>query len=57
VVGAENIGRTVDQKDVVALRKGFDGNGFCSGIFGGFRHGRNLGIFAAIDSLSGHDVP
>jgi hypothetical protein len=36
---------------MIALRRGFDGNGFGSGFFGCFRHGRNLGIFAAIDSL------
>jgi hypothetical protein len=36
---------------VVAFGGGFDGNGFGSGFFGCFRHGRNLGIFAAIDSL------
>ncbi len=51
VIGAENIGGTVDQKDMVAFDGGFDGNGFGSGFFGCFRHGRNLGIFAAIDSL------
>jgi len=36
---------------VVAFRRGFDGNGLGEGFFGGFRHGRNLRIFAAIDSL------
>jgi hypothetical protein len=53
VIGAKNIGGTVDQKDVVAFRRGFDGNGFGEGLFGGFRHGRNLRIFATIDSLRG----
>jgi hypothetical protein len=53
VVGAENIGGTVDQKDMVALGKGFGGNGFWGGALGCFRHGRNLGIFAPIDSLYG----
>ncbi|HEY3031787.1 MAG TPA: hypothetical protein VGJ68_16635, partial [Bradyrhizobium sp.] len=43
----------VDQKDVVAFRRGLDGNGLGEGLFGGFRHGRNLRIFAAIDSLRG----
>jgi hypothetical protein len=51
VIGTKNIGGTVDQKDVVAFRGGFDGNGLGEGLFGGFRHGRNLRIFAAIDSL------
>jgi hypothetical protein len=51
VVGAENIGGTVDQKDVVAFRGGFGGNGLWGGFLGCFRHGRNLGIFAVIDSL------
>jgi hypothetical protein len=47
VIGAKNIGGTVNQKDVVAFRGGFNGNGFGEGFFGGFRHGRNLRIFAA----------
>jgi hypothetical protein len=51
VIGAKNIGGTVDQKDVVALGGGFDGNGLLKGFFGCFRHGRNLRIFARIDSL------
>jgi hypothetical protein len=51
MVGAENIAGTVDQKDVVALLEGFDGNRFLGGLRGCFRHGGNLGIFAAIDSL------
>ena len=51
VVGAKNIGGTVDQKDVVALGEGFDGNGLLQRFFGWFRHGRNLRIFARIDSL------
>jgi hypothetical protein len=51
VIGAENVGGTVDQKDVIAFRKGFDGNGLWGGFGGCFRHGRNLGIFARIDSL------
>ena len=53
VIGAENVGGTVDQKDVVALGKSFGGNGFGGGFLGCFRHGRNLGIFADIDSLRG----
>jgi hypothetical protein len=55
VIGAENIGGTVDQKDVVALAGnlggGLDGGRLCGGLFGWFWHGRNLGIFAVIDSL------
>ena len=46
VVGAEDIGRAVDQEDMVALGGGFRGDGFRSGFWGCFRHGRNLGIFA-----------
>ncbi len=53
VIGAKNIGGAVDQKYMVALGEGFGGNGFRGGGFlGGFRHGRNVGIFGAIDSQS-----
>ena len=51
VIGAENIRGTVDQKDVVAFCRGLDGSRFDRGFLGCFRHGRNLRIFAAIDSL------
>ncbi|MGC2811311.1 MAG: hypothetical protein WA303_13155, partial [Bradyrhizobium sp.] len=51
VIGPKNIGGTVDQKDMVALAWDFDGGGLGGSLFGRFRHGRNLGIFAAIDSL------
>jgi hypothetical protein len=61
VIGAENVGRSVDQEDVVAcggrLRRRFGGNRLGGGGLGGsgflrgFRHGRNLRFFAAIDSL------
>ena len=46
VIGAENVGGTVDQKDMVALLQGLDGSGLGGGFGGCFRHGRNLGIFA-----------
>jgi hypothetical protein len=36
---------------MVALREGLGGDGFCGGFGGCFRHGRNLGVFARIDSL------
>jgi hypothetical protein len=60
VIGAENVGGTVDQKDMVALAGGLGGDrlgggfrgGFYGGLFGTLGHGRNLRIFAAIDSLS-----
>jgi hypothetical protein len=52
VVGAEDVGGTVDQKDMVALAERFGGNGSGGGLGGGFGHGRNLRIFAANDSLS-----
>jgi hypothetical protein len=63
VVGAENVGGTVDQEDMVALARAFGGDrgfgrdrlfgsgGFGGGLLGRFRHGRNLRIFATIDSL------
>ena len=35
----------------VGLPEGFGGDGFGGGFWGCFRHGRNLGIFARIDSL------
>ena len=54
VIGAKNVGGTIDQEDMVALGELLGGDGFCGGGgFGGcFRHGRNLGIFARIDSLA-----
>ena len=51
VIGAENIGGTVHQKDMVAFAGGLGGDGPGGSLLGCFRHGRNLGIFAAIDSL------
>ena len=45
VIGAENIGRAIDQKDVVALCRGI-GGGRSGDRFGGFRHLPNLGRFA-----------
>jgi hypothetical protein len=33
VIGAENVGGTVDQEDVVAFGGGFDGGGFGGGFF------------------------
>ncbi len=59
VIGAEDVGGAIDQEDVVALAGRFCGDrlgglGLISlggGALGGFRHGRNLGIFAPIDSL------
>jgi hypothetical protein len=38
---------------MVALGEGFGGDRLWSGFFGCFRHGRNLRIFARIDSLWG----
>ena len=62
VIGAENVGGTVDQKDMVALGGRFDGTGFAcwclaeagfAGLRRCFRHGRNLGIFRARLTASG----
>jgi hypothetical protein len=35
---------------MVALGEGFGGNGFGGGFRGGFWHGRNVGIFAHLDT-------
>ena len=60
VIGAEDVAGTVDQEDVVALSGDFaagwrGGSGLWRRLWrrslGGFRHGRNVGIFAANDSL------
>jgi hypothetical protein len=56
MVGAENVGGAVDQKDMVAFANGLGGNGLCVGGFGGYLgHGRNLRFFAANDSVEKAD--
>ena len=47
VISAENVGRAIHQKDVVAFRGGF-GGGELGGRYGILGHGGNLGILAAL---------
>jgi hypothetical protein len=58
VIGAEDVGRAIDQKHMVAFAGRLGGGvywnlggGLVGGFGGCFRHGRNLGIFKRIDSL------
>jgi hypothetical protein len=56
MVGAENVGGAVDQKDMGAFANGLGGNGFCGGGFGEcLGHGRNLRVFVANDSVEKAD--